>query len=141
MNVIRLDKVVSHDEKVIRSTPVQFATDIYLMSANCEVVGIDEAQFFDENLIKVADQLANKGKRVIIAGLDMDYEGKPFGPIPALMAIAEEVTKLHAVCIRCGANAVYSHRISPENTRILIGEKDKYEPLCRKCFMEVKNNS
>ena len=132
------DKVVSHDEKSILSTPVQYATDIYLMSANSEVVGIDEAQFFDENLVKVADQLANAGKRVIIAGLDMDYEGRPFGPVPALMAIAEEVTKLHAVCVRCGANAVYSHRTGPENERILIGEKDKYEPLCRKCFMEVK---
>ncbi len=135
------DQVVSHDEKAIASTPVNFASDIYLMATNCNVVGIDEAQFFDENLIRVADQLAYTGKRVIVAGLDMDYEGVPFGPMPGLMAIAEYVTKLHAVCIRCGELAGYSHRTSIENSRILVGEKNKYEPLCRKCFKEerIKN--
>ena len=134
------DKITSHDQKAIPSTPVNFATDIYLMATNCEVVGIDEAQFFDQNLVEVANQLAFAGKRVIVAGLDMDFEGKPFGPMPALMAVAEHVTKLHAVCIRCGGNAGYSHRTGDENARVLIGEKDKYEPLCRKCFMEVKSN-
>ncbi len=137
----RKDQVVSHDEKAIASSPVNFATDIYLMSFNCNVVGIDEAQFFDEDLIRVADQLAYAGKRVIIAGLDMDYEGVPFGPMPGLMAIAEYVTKLHAVCIRCGEPAGYSHRISDDNDRVLVGEKDKYEPLCRQCFNEVRSKN
>lgn len=133
------DKVVSHDAKAIRSTPVNFISDIYLMAADCDVVGIDEAQFFDKNLAEVANQLANAGKRVIVAGLDMDYEGKPFDPMPALMAVAEYITKLHAVCIRCGGHAGYSHRKGTDNHRVLIGEKDKYEPLCRKCFNEIKN--
>lgn len=128
--------VVSHDETQIRSTPIQFAGDILLLAGNSDIVGIDEAQFFDEHLVEVVTKLANKGKRVIIAGLDMDYRGKPFGPMPALMAIAEFVTKVHPICIKCGAIAVYSHRLTQDMETVVIGEKEKYEPLCRRCYNE-----
>jgi thymidine kinase len=128
--------VVSHDENQIRSTPVQFSQDILLLAGNSEVVGIDEAQFFDDHLIEVVNKLADQGKRVIVAGLDMDYKGKPFGPMPALMAVAEFVTKVHPICIKCGALAVYSHRLTKEEARVVIGEKKTYEPLCRKCYNE-----
>ena len=128
--------VVSHNETQIRSTPVNFSRDILLFAGNCDVVGIDEAQFFDEHLVEVVTQLADQGKRVIVAGLDMDYRGIPFGPMPALMAIAEFVTKVHPICIRCGALAVYSHRLTQDEETVVVGEKETYEPLCRKCYNE-----
>jgi thymidine kinase len=128
--------VVSHNETQIRSTPVNFSQDILLLAGNCDVVGIDEAQFFDEHLIEVVTKLADQGKRVIIAGLDMDYKGIPFGPMPALMAVAEFVTKVHPICIKCGAIAVYSHRLTKDKETVLVGEKEAYEPLCRKCYNE-----
>lgn len=126
--------VVSHDLNSIQSTPVEGSSAILLLGANTQVVGIDEAQFFDENLPEVCNILASKGIRVIIAGLDMDFSGKPFGPMPALMAVAELVTKVHAVCVRCGNPALYSYRTVASHDQILIGEKDSYEPRCRACF-------
>lgn len=131
--------VVSHDESQIRSTPVHFAEDIMLLAADSEVVGIDEAQFFDMHLVDIVTALADQGKRVIVAGLDMDYSGKPFGPVPALMAVSEFVTKVHPVCIRCGSIANYSHRLTEEKDTVVLGEKETYEPLCRKCYNESKN--
>jgi thymidine kinase len=131
--------VVSHDENEIRSTPVQFANDILLLSGECDVVGIDEAQFFDETLIEVCQQLASQGKRVIVAGLDMDFEGKPFGPVPSLLAMAEFVTKVHAICMKCGALASYSYRLTENKNRVMLGEKAEYEARCRTCFLEGKN--
>lgn len=129
-----INEVVSHDSNSIPSTPVSHSSAILLLSSETQVVGIDEAQFFDEDLPNVCVQLANKGIRVIVAGLDMDYQGKPFGPIPALMAIAEDITKVHAVCMQCGAPANYSYRLNSSETRVLLGEKDSYEPRCRSCF-------
>ena len=126
--------VVSHDANAIASTPVDSARSILLMASEAQVVGIDEAQFFDESLPEVCTRLADEGKRVIVAGLDMDFRGVPFGPMPALCAIAEEVTKVHAICVRCGALAYVSHRIVPDEHRVLLGEKDEYEPLCRSCY-------
>lgn len=126
--------VVSHDESSIRSTPVQFANDILLLTGDCDVVGIDEAQFFDMELIHVARTLANKGKRVILAGLDMDFKGEPFGPMPGLMGIAEFVTKVHAICMKCGGVASYSYRLSASDKKVLLGEHDAYEARCRNCF-------
>lgn len=131
------DDVVSHDENTIRSTPVESSGNILLLSGNVDVIGIDEAQFFDNNLVDVCNQLANNGTRVIVAGLDMDFRGKPFGPIPALMAQAEYVTKVHAICMQCGNLAQYSHRITKSEQLVLLGEKDEYEPLCRVCFNKV----
>ncbi len=128
--------VVSHDENAIRSTPVQFAHDILLLAGNSDVIGIDEAQFFDDSLPEVCQQLAAQGKRVIIAGLDMDFAGKPFGPMPNLMAMAEFVTKVHAICMQCGALASYSYRLSAEKAKVMLGEKTAYEARCRSCFME-----
>lgn len=128
--------VVSHNETQIRSTPVNFAQDILLLSGNSEVVGIDEAQFFDHHLVDVANKLANTGKRVIIAGLDMDFNGEPFGPMPALMSIAEFVTKVHPICINCGGIAGYSHRLTTAEEKVVVGEKETYEPLCRNCYNE-----
>ncbi len=127
--------VVSHDLNSIQSTPVDHSSTILLYGSNTQVVGIDEAQFFDDELPDVCVKLANKGIRVIIAGLDMDYQGKPFGPMPALMAIAEEVTKVHAVCVKCGSPAAFSYRITDNNNQILLGEKDNYEPRCRVCYL------
>lgn len=127
-------EVVSHNDTRIRSTPVDFAEDILLKVSNCEVVGIDEAQFFDPRLVEVVNQLASKGKRVIIAGLDMDFSGKPFGPMPQLMAVAEYITKVHAICVQCGGIASYSYRLAQESDQVMLGEKDKYEPRCRNCF-------
>lgn len=132
------NKVVSHDDTQIRSTPVHFAQDILLLAGNSEVVGIDEAQFFDKLLVGVVNKLADQGKRVIVAGLDMDYQGNPFGPMPGLMAIAEFVTKVHPICIKCGALAVYSHRLTNTPGKVLIGEKEAYEPLCRRCYNELE---
>jgi len=134
------EAVVSHDENRILSTPVESASAILLLTNEVEVVGIDEAQFFDDELVPVCNTLANQGIRVIVAGLDLDYLGVPFGPMPALMATAEYVDKVHAVCIRCGDLAHYSHRIVPGDARIRLGETEAYEPLCRKCFLELKKN-
>ena len=133
---IRYDEtaVVSHDHNSIQSTPVENSSAILLLGANTQVVGIDEAQFFDDDLPEVVNKLANKGIRVIIAGLDMDFAGKPFGPMPALMAIAEHVTKVNAVCVRCGSPAMYSYRKVASDAKILLGEKESYEPRCRPCF-------
>jgi len=128
-------KVVSHNSNSINSTPVPSSANILLLANDVQVVGIDEAQFFDLGLVDVCNQLADSGVRVIIAGLDMDYLGKPFGPIPALLAIAEHVTKVHAICMRCGNLANHSHRITNESALVLLGETNNYEPLCRDCFL------
>lgn len=130
------DEVVSHNETAIRSTPVDFAEDILLLADDCQVVGIDEAQFFDDHLVHVVNQLANEHKRVIIAGLDMDFSGKPFGCMPELMAMAEYITKVHAICAQCGSIASYSFRFSTSQDKVMLGEKDAYEPRCRSCFMK-----
>lgn len=126
--------VVSHDANSIPSTPVESARSILLMASDAQVVGIDEAQFFDEAIVKVCNELANSGKRVIVAGLDMDFKGIPFGPMPQLMAIAEDVTKVHAICVKCGNLAHVSHRIVKDEQRVLLGEQHEYEPLCRQCY-------
>ena len=128
------DAVVSHNANSIPSIPVDHSSAILLYGSNSEVVGIDEAQFFDDELPSVCTKLANKGIRVIVAGLDMDFSGKPFGPIPELMAIAEEVTKVQAVCVKCGGPALYSYRLVENNDRFLLGEKESYEPRCRGCY-------
>ena len=127
-------RVVSHDDKSIVSTPVDNSSSIILLSGDVDVVGIDEAQFFDTAIVDVCNKLADRGIRVIIAGLDMDFMGKPFGPMPALLSIAEYVTKVHAICVRCGNLAQYSFRKSDEEQVVVLGEKDKYEPLCRYCY-------
>jgi thymidine kinase len=129
-------KIVSHAEREIRSTPVNFASDILLLAGNCDVVGIDEAQFFDEAIVDVCNQLANSGKRVIVAGLDMDFEGKPFGPMPYLLAVAEFVTKVHAICMQTGELASFSFRLDDNSSKVLLGEKDKYEARSRRAFVE-----
>lgn len=128
------EDVVSHDKNTIRSTPIDSSGAILLLASDIDVVGIDEAQFFDDGLVEVCNQLANNGVRVIVAGLDMDYKGIPFGSIPALCAIADEVTKVHAICVKCGALAYVSHRLIHNDKRVLLGEKDEYEPLCRECY-------
>ena len=128
------ESVVSHQGNSILSTPVDSARSILEKAEGVDVVGIDEAQFFDEAIVDVARQLAERGVRVIAAGLDMDYLGKPFGPMPALMATAEYVTKVHAICVRCGALANHSHRLSQSKKLVVLGEKDVYEPLCRECY-------
>jgi len=134
--------VVSHDSNAISSTPVESSSNILLLTTDVDVVGIDEAQFFDEGLAEVCNELANRGIRVVIAGLDMDFLGKPFGPIPALMATAEYVTKVHAICVKCGALAQYSHRVTADEQRVLLGEKDSYQPLCRSCYNKaIKSQS
>jgi len=132
-------RVVSHDDKSIVSTPVDHATAILLLAGDVNVVGIDEAQFFDNAIVDVCNKLADKGIRVVIAGLDMDFMGKPFGPMPALLAIAEFVTKVHAICMHCGNLAQYSFRKSDEDQVVVLGEKDKYEPLCRTCYNKALN--
>ena len=131
------DEVVSHNSNSIRSTPVETSANILLLASNVDVVGIDEAQFFDEGLANVCNELANQGIRVIVAGLDMDFRGNPFGPIPSLMATAEYVTKVHAVCMRCGNLANYSHRLAEADKLVLLGEKSEYEPLCRNCYQKI----
>lgn len=128
--------VVSHNANFIRSSPLQFAKDILPLAGECDVVGIDEAQFFDEQLVEVCHNLANSGKRVIVAGLDMDFSGKPFGPVPALMAMAEYVTKVHAICVKCGDIASYSFRKSEHQHKVMLGEQDTYEARCRRCFIK-----
>ncbi|HDS07623.1 MAG TPA: thymidine kinase [Bacteroides sp.] len=132
-------EVVSHDENAIQSTPVDSSANILLLASGMEVVGVDEAQFFDKGLVDVANQLANSGVRVIVAGLDMDFRGKPFGPIPGLLAVAEYVTKVHAICVRCGRLANYTHRLVEEDKLIMLGETDLYEPLCRGCYNRAMN--
>ncbi len=131
------EDVVSHDHNAIPSTPIDASASILLLSADIDVVGIDEAQFLDQSLVDVCNQLANRGVRVIIAGLDMDFQGVPFGPIPALCAIADEVTKVHAICVKCGALAYVSHRLVKNEHRVLLGEAQEYEPLCRKCYKDA----
>ena len=128
------EEVVSHDANSILSTPVDAPASILLLAAEADVVGIDEAQFFDSSLVDVCNELANRGTRVIVAGLDMDFKGTPFGPMPALLAVAEEVTKVHAICVHCGSLAHVSHRIVKGDKQVLLGEKDEYEPLCRACY-------
>jgi thymidine kinase len=127
-------EVVSHNSNAIPSTPVGGAQQILLMAQNVEVVGIDEAQFFDAEIVNVAQTLANKGIRVIVAGLDMDYSGRPFGPMPSLLAHAEFITKVHAICMQCGSIANYSYRKTRNNEQVLLGEKEAYEARCRACF-------
>lgn len=126
--------VVSHNENSILSTPVSSATQILLLTNEVDVVGIDEVQFFDDEIVDVCNKLAAQGIRVIVAGLDMDFTGKPFGPVPALMATAEYVTKVHAICIRCGNLAQYSYRKTDDQKLVMLGETDSYEPLCRSCY-------
>ncbi len=130
--------VVSHEGTTIRSTPVPGSSHLLLLTNEIQVVGIDEAQFFDAGLPAVCEQLANSGIRVIIAGLDMDFQGRPFGPMPALMAMAEYVTKVHAICMHCGDLANFSHRTTASQDLVLLGETDSYEPLCRTCFMAAR---
>ena len=128
------EKVVSHDANEIHSTPVPSSSNIPILANNVDVVGIDEAQFFDDGLVAVCNQLANSGVRVIVAGLDMDFKGVPFGPMPGIMACAEYVTKVHAICMKCGELANHSHRIIDKEELVLLGEVEEYEPLCRDCF-------
>lgn len=128
--------IVSHDENAITSTPIDNSQKILLLSQDADVVGIDEAQFFDDEIAHVCQLLAARGIRVIVAGLDMDYTGKPFGKMPDLLAIADYITKLHAICVDCGNIASFSHRIAKGNQQVLLGEQDVYQPLCRKHFFE-----
>ncbi|ASU35674.1 thymidine kinase [Mucilaginibacter xinganensis] len=130
--------LVSHNATSIPSTPVENASSILLLASDVHVIGIDEAQFFDEELPDVCNILANKGIRVIVAGLDMDFKGRPFGPMPAIMAMAESVTKLHAVCVRCGNPALYSYRLLPDENQVMLGEKESYEPRCRSCYTNLE---
>lgn len=134
------EDVVSHDSHAVAATPIDSSASLLLMTADADVVGIDEAQFFDDGLTEVCRQLASSGKRVIIAGLDMDFKGVPFGPMPALCAIAEDVTKVHAICVRCGDLAYISHRIVEGENRVMLGETQEYEPLCRHCYEEICNH-
>jgi len=128
------EDVVSHEGNSISSTPVESSASILLMGSDTDVIGIDEAQFFDEGIVDVVNELAGRGIRVIVAGLDLDFKGKPFGPMPALCAVADEVTKVHAICVRCGALAYVSHRIVAGDKQVMLGETHEYEPLCRACY-------
>ena len=128
------EDVVSHDSHALSSTPIDSSASILLFASEVDVVGIDEAQFFDDGLVDVCNQLADNGVRVIIAGLDMDFRGVPFGPMPALCAIADEVSKVHAICVKCGELATFSHRTVKNDKRVLLGETAEYEPLCRECY-------
>ena len=131
------EDVVSHDKNSIPSTPIDSSGSILLLSSGIDVVGIDEAQFLDDGLISVCNDLATRGIRVIVAGLDMDYKGIPFGPMPGLCAIADEVTKVHAICVKCGNLAYVSHRLVADDKRVLLGEQAEYEPLCRECYQKA----
>ncbi len=133
--------VVSHDQHSIPSTPIDSSSTIALLSSDIDVVGIDEAQFLDDGVVDVCNDLANRGVRVIVAGLDMDFQGKPFGPMPALCAIADEVTKVHAICVKCGALAYISHRLVANDKRVLLGEQMEYEPLCREWYQRIVNDN
>lgn len=130
--------VVSHDENSIPSTPLEHSSQILLYIDDIDVIGIDEAQFFDDQLVEVCNRIADMGLRVIVAGLDQDYTGKPFGPMPGLLATAEFVDKLHAICIQCGDLAHYSHRVVKGDALVMLGETESYEPLCRRCFNQKK---
>lgn len=130
--------VVSHDQNTIQSTPIDSSGSILLLAGENEVIGIDEAQFLDDGLVDVCNQLANRGIRVIVAGLDMDFKGKPFGPMPALCAIADDVQKVHAICVKCGSQAYVSHRLVASDKRVLLGETQEYEPLCRECYQKAE---
>ena len=134
------EDVVSHQGNAIPSTPVESAASILLMGSDADVLGIDEAQFFDEQIVDVCNDLANRGIRVIVAGLDLDFKGKPFGPMPQLCAIADEVSKVHAICVRCGALAYVSHRIVAGDRQVMLGETHEYEPLCRQCYAEATHH-
>ena len=131
------EAVVSHEGHSILSTPVDSARAILEKADGVDVIGVDEAQFFDEGIVEVCNQLANRGVRVIIAGLDMDFKGVPFGPMPALCAIADDVTKVHAICVKCGSLAYVSHRKVLSDKRVLLGETQEYEPLCRECYQKA----
>lgn len=131
------EQVVSHDKNAIPSTPIESSASIPLFTSEVDVVGIDEAQFFDDGLVEVCNQLANENIRVIVAGLDMDYRGIPFGPIPDLCAVADEITKVHAICVRCGQLAYQTHRTVADSKRVLLGEQSMYEPLCRSCYRQA----
>lgn len=131
--------VVSHDSHSVACTPIKTPARMLQIAEDVQVVGIDEAQFFDLSLVDVCQELANRGVRVIVAGLDTDYLGKPFGPMPGLMAIAEDVQKVHAICVKCGGLANHSHRLSSSRKLVVLGEKDVYEPLCRQCYNKAVN--
>jgi thymidine kinase len=131
------EDVVSHDQHAIPSTPIDSSASILLLTSDIDVVGIDEAQFFDMGIVDVCNELANRGVRVIVAGLDMDFRGVPFGPMPALCAIADDVTKVHAICVKCGNLAYVSHRTVSDERRVLLGETQEYEPLCRECYQKA----
>lgn len=131
------EDVVSHEGNSIPSTPIDSSASILLMAQGNDVIGIDEAQFFDEHIVEICNQLANQGIRVIVAGLDLDFKGEPFGPMPQLLAIADEVSKVHAICVRCGALAYVSHRLVNVEKQVLLGEKMEYEPLCRDCYRKA----
>lgn len=131
------EDVVSHDLHSIKSKPISSPAEMLSADPDTQVIGIDEAQFFDHSLVDVAQELANRGKRVIIAGLDTDFLGKPFGPMPDLLAVAEDVQKVHAICVKCGSLANHSHRLSKNHELVVLGEKDLYEPLCRNCYNEA----
>lgn len=133
------EDVVSHNANAIRSIPVQSASQILFYANEFDVIGIDEAQFFDAEIVSVCNHLANNGVRVIVAGLDMDFAGKPFGPMPNLLAIADYVTKVHAICMRCGNLANYSHRTIEGDKLVVLGETESYEPLCRTCYNKTNN--
>ena len=139
---VRYDEVqiVSHDKNAIVSTPVESSASILLMAENVDVVGIDEAQFFDDNIVEVVNTLANRGTRVIVAGLDMDFKGRPFGPMPYLMAVAEYVTKVHAICAQTGELAHYSHRKALGEEQFMLGERENYEPVSRAVFKEINQD-
>jgi len=134
------EEVVSHDSNAISSTPIDSSASILLFTSEIDVVGIDEAQFFDEGLIDVCNQLANNGIRVIVAGLDMDFKGRPFGPMPGLCAIADEVSKVHAICMNCGRLANFSHRTVKNDKQFFLGETEEYEPLCRQCYNDARQH-
>ena len=131
------EKVVSHDANEIHSTPIANSSEIMPLLGDIDVVGIDEVQFFDDGIIDVCNELASRGIRVVVAGLDTDFRGKPFGPMPALLACAEYITKVHAICMRCGNLANHSHRITEAESLVVLGEKESYEPLCRSCFVKA----
>ena len=133
------EDVVSHEGNAIPSTPVDSSQSILLLAGDSDVIGIDEAQFFDEGIVDVCNQLANKGVRVIVAGLDLDFKGVPFGPMPKLLAIADDVSKVHAICLRCGALAYVSHRLVAGERQVMLGETKEYEPLCRECYKQAIN--
>ncbi len=133
-------EIVSHNKNSILSTPVDSSGNILMLAGKVDVIGIDEAQFFDHSLPEVCDTLANRGIRIVVAGLDMDFQANPFGPVPALLAKAEYITKLHAICLKCGNLAQFTHRIATETQKVLLGEKNIYEPLCRKCYLETIKN-